>query len=162
MKKRMVLKGIAVFLAASMLTGCSALSAEDYYDELQDALEDGADAMNELVSLKYEDEDDFDNGEAKELLNEAKAAFSSIKSLSAPKEIKDEHKELCKIIDYTLMAADLEYDLVVATVKDNDKKIEKIEEKQDDLQDEMNDKCDTDVVYEIIEELQELIEEEDD
>ena len=162
MKKGILVKGAAVMLAAAMLTGCGALSAEDYLEEYRDAIEDGLSAMSELAMMQYVDEDDFDKSEAKELLDEGKTAFNSIKSLSAPKEIKDEHKELCKIMDYLMQAADIQYEIVLASVKGDDDKVEKLEDRFEDLEDEMEDKCDTDVIYDIEDELEELIEEEED
>ncbi|MBE6902027.1 MAG: hypothetical protein E7478_06095 [Ruminococcaceae bacterium] len=161
MKKRFAMI-FAALMAASMMTGCGALSAEDYKEELEDAMSDCNEAMSDLMAMQYEDEDDFDKGDAKEKLNDAKSALNSIKRLSAPKEIKDEHKEFCKLIDYTIKAADVQYELVVAAVADDDDKVEKLEEKMEEIQEEMEDKCDSSAYADLYSALNELIEEEED
>ena len=142
MKKGFVVKGMAVTLAAVMLTGCGAMSAEDYQDAMEDAFKDYYEALSDLGNMMYEDEDDFDNGEAKKTVNEAKAALNDMKKLSPPKEIKDEHKDLCKYVDILIEMTDLTYDYTVAYVNDDDDKMEKLEEKVEKLQEKAEDYTD--------------------
>ena len=160
MKKGIFVKGFAVVLAASMLTGCGALSAEDYKDAMEDAMDEYEGAVDELSEMMYGDEDDFDKGEAKKVVEEAKDALKSIKSLSAPKEIKDDHKELCEGLDVLVEVTDLMYDAALAYVEEDDDKLEEIQEKVSDLQKDVDD-IDK-ILSDIEEELDELIEEEDD
>ena len=160
MKKGIFVKGFAVVLAASMLTGCGELSAEDYKESLENAMEDYQDAMSDLSSMMMGDEDDFDKGEAKEYVSEAKAALNEMKKLSAPKDIKDEHKELCECIDILIKMTDLTYDYAVAYIEDDEDKMEDLEEEVQDLQEDAEDYYE--LLEEIDEKVEELIEEEED
>ncbi|MGN0688515.1 MAG: hypothetical protein ACI4KA_10470 [Oscillospiraceae bacterium] len=160
MKKGLIVKGMAVTLAAVMLTGCGAMTAEEYQDGLKDALEDYQEAVMELSSMMFKDKDDFDNGEAKKAVKEAKDALNDIKKLNLPKEIKDEHKELAKCIDVMMEMTDLSYDYIIAYVKDDDKKMEKINEKGKKLAEKTEDY--TDALEDLQEGLEELLEEEED
>ncbi|MBE6902025.1 MAG: hypothetical protein E7478_06085 [Ruminococcaceae bacterium] len=160
MKKGIFVKGFAVVLTASMLTGCGALSAEEYKEAVEDAMEDYQDAMSDLTTMLYEDEDDIDKGDAKEAVEEAKAALKSIKSLSAPKEIKDEHKEFCEGLDIMIKMTDLSYDAVLAYIDEDEDKMEDLQDEVMELQEDAEEY--TEVLSEIGEKIDELIEEEED
>ena len=160
MKKRITMI-IATLMAASMLAGCSALSAEDFKDALEDATSDYTDAVKDLGEIMGDDPEDIDKGEVKEVMDEARAALNTIKKLSAPKEIKDEFDAYCDYIDeYMLKELDLTYDYALAYIDEDD---DKMEELQDEMKELLDDAAkDSDALTDLESELLELIEEEED
>ena len=180
MKKRFFLKGMAIVLAAVMLAGCASgsgkddddrtetyeedsksssksLSAEDYKDKFEKAMEDYQDAFSDLSSMI--NDDDFDKNDAKKSANAAKAALDDIIDLNPPKDIKNLHKEMCEGLELAKDMVDLYYDYGVASSKGDEDETEKIEEKAEKLEDELE--AYDDVYSELEEKIEELIEEEE-